>query len=377
MLKVQEFLLERPDYETAIADLVSEYHIKVKEYDDMIVLNYDQIDSPRFNELVDDCRGLILSKDFETVYCRPFTRFYNLGEGNIQNFDFEVSSIYEKLDGTLMSLWYHPVKNIWNISTRKTANAEGTVAASERTFRQLFLRGMRLPTNMSDKDFTEYMEKRIGAYKDHTFIFEMTSPENRIVTPYSEYQDYLIGVRHNTRLLDTYGPIENFVTLFDGDVKLPKTYSFSNKEDIVNSLSNLKPLDEGYVVFNPLNEMRVKVKSPAYVAVHHLYDNGLNPKKIAVLVMQNEYEEFLAYFPEDREMFVPYINAFEKMKHDINDVFQRHNTLEDQKEFALAIKDFPFNSILFQMRKGKTFHEICDSLSDDKRLSFLKMFMEK
>lgn len=49
--------------------------------DGRVILNYDQINSPKNNDLVRECRGLVLDKNnnWELV-ARSFSRFFNLGE---------------------------------------------------------------------------------------------------------------------------------------------------------------------------------------------------------------------------------------------------------------------------------------------------------
>ena len=62
-----------------IESLKSEFGINVKEYDDLFVLNYDQIESPKTHPIVQECRSLILDKQFNVV-SRSFDRFFNFGE---------------------------------------------------------------------------------------------------------------------------------------------------------------------------------------------------------------------------------------------------------------------------------------------------------
>ena len=104
-------------------------------------------------------------------------------------------------------------------------------------------------------------------------------------------------------------------------------YNFGNIDEVQVSLRELGPLEEGYVCFDKESEIRVKVKSPAYVAIHHLRDNGLNLNKISVLVFENEYEEYLSYFPEDRHLFEPYIKAYESLKNVVSSLFNKYNVL--------------------------------------------------
>ena len=54
-MNVQKYLEEN-----GLKKLQEEFKIVVTDYPDRVVLNYDQIDSPRFNPICDECRGLIL-----------------------------------------------------------------------------------------------------------------------------------------------------------------------------------------------------------------------------------------------------------------------------------------------------------------------------
>ena len=74
-MKVQKYLKEH-----GLAKLQEEFSIKVKEYPEgLLVLNYDQISSPKSNEITVECRALILDKDFNVV-SRSFDRFFNWKE---------------------------------------------------------------------------------------------------------------------------------------------------------------------------------------------------------------------------------------------------------------------------------------------------------
>jgi len=75
MMQVQKYLKEH-----GLEKLKSEFSIVVTDYPDFVVLNYNQITSPRFNPIVDECRALILEKGTWKVLCRSFDRFYNWQE---------------------------------------------------------------------------------------------------------------------------------------------------------------------------------------------------------------------------------------------------------------------------------------------------------
>ena len=95
IMNVQKYLKEY-----GLDKLVEEFSIIVTDYPDRVVLNYNQIDSPRFHPVVDECRALILRKGTWEVMARSFDRFYNVGEGEAwKDFDFSYARFDEKLDG--------------------------------------------------------------------------------------------------------------------------------------------------------------------------------------------------------------------------------------------------------------------------------------
>ena len=191
--------------------LTDVYGIKVKDYPEqkLVVLNYDQINSPKMEPIVQECRGIILDYALNVV-CRPFDRFFNYGEAETDKMDLTEYTYFPKLDGSLIKVYYW--NNSWRIATRGT----------------------------------------------------------------------------------------------------------------------------GFVGYDKEGIPRVKVKSAAYVAIHHIRGEGLNPKRIAELVISGEEEEYLTYFPEDRDTITPYSVALEGLLTKLIDAMMTYQTVEDQKEFALA-----------------------------------------
>ena len=59
MLKIVEFIKANPNWKELIQK--KPYCIEIKETDDLILLKYDQINSDFSNEMVRECRGIILS----------------------------------------------------------------------------------------------------------------------------------------------------------------------------------------------------------------------------------------------------------------------------------------------------------------------------
>ena len=76
-------------------------------------------------------------------------------------------------------------------------------------------------------------------------------------------------------------------------------------------------------------------------------------KRIFELVLMNEHEEYLTYYPEDRQAFEPAIAAVEITKADMISRWDCVCDIEDQKEFALAVKDWKYSWVFFTAKKLK------------------------
>lgn len=350
----------------SLEKLTEDFGVKVKDYGQFVVLNYCQISTPKTDPRWWDCRGLILEKDTWKVLRRPFSRFFNLGETFESNsFPFERSITYSKVDGSLFPVFFNPYDNRYEAGTRQMAFGEGTTTFGN-SFRQLFLDG---GFNGYEDAFQEALTHLNIDFPEMTWIFEMTSPETRVVTPYTEKNIWFLAARHN--LTGQYlmaGAIKDYLLDIIPTLKFPEEYHFSNPQDCVKAANDLPNLEEGYVVYDPVTQSRVKIKSAVYVAIHHMHDNGAaSPKRIMSLILENEHEEYLTYFPEDSDTFAPYIRKFEELKVWIHNTYEDIKGIESQKNFALEACKTPFSGILFEMRgKKMTIMECLKKMHIDK-----------
>lgn len=330
----------------AFSKLTEAFGIKVKEYHDpykpsLYVLNYDQINSPKTDPVVQECRGLILDGSLNII-CRPFDRFFNLGEAGTDAYDFSGYTFHPKLDGSLIKVyhWY----GMWRIATRGTAFAESQVGDHNITFEQLTLKAFGCK---SLAEFDDMLLNKLQFNTAMTYLFELTAPENRVVTPYTEASMTLLAVRENNT--GKYFPTK-YVGSF-GVFKHNKAEEGLTVSEVVKKANQLKNLEEGFVGYDKQGVPRIKVKSAAYVACHHIRGEGLSVKRCCELVLTGEEEEYLTYFPEDRKIIAPYTQSLSELLNTMEEVYSTNKCIADQKEFALAIKDHSFKGVLFTARK--------------------------
>lgn len=341
MMEVQKYLKEH-----GAKALTENYAISVKEAGDLLVLNYNQIESPKTHPLTIECRSLILDKNFNIV-SRSFDRFFNLGEALdvAPEIDWSKAVVYDKVDGSLIKIYFDPYSQAWQCATRGTAYAESGVNGFEITFRELVYKALGAEDHY---EFHEICNDNLD--RNFTYIFEVTSVENRVVKRYEGYALHYLAARNNQT--GEYGNQKNKLHALSLGAKEIKSYSFATVQDCLDTVRNLKDLDEGYVVYQDSVPV-AKIKSPAYLAVHAIRGEGLSPKRIMQLVLVNEQDEYLTYFPEDKSFFEPYVEAMQELLNDIQVVYDRFEGVEDQKEFAFKVKDYPFSGVLFQARRDK------------------------
>ena len=321
MLQIQQLLqilTKNMSLNESLNFINNKFSIISKVYDnDCIVLNYSQLDAEKkFLPIVKECRGLILSYDLQTVYCKSFTRFYNYGEDPIgqKDFHFNNSIVLEKVDGTLINVWFHPVKNKWIFSTRKMAYAEGPIEGGiSKSFYDAILKVF----NTDDEHIQEYLNSLFyrKTNKDYTWIFEFVSPESKIITNYgTDYKLYYLGSYNNKTCKENFSEMnyKYFGNCFIKNITVPTKYNFSDIESIRKFiLSNLRDDEEGFVVFDKSTYNRIKVKNSNYLELARIKGNGQFSIKKVIEYIRSGNSDILTKFPDYYELLFPYKVKFD------------------------------------------------------------------
>lgn len=348
MIKTLEFIKNNPDWRKLLTS--APYCLKIDEKSingkDYILFKYDQIDSDLSNDIVKECRGIIFRMSDWKVVCFPFKKFFNYGEINADQIDFSTAKVQEKVDGSIIKLWND--NNKWIISTNGKIDAEEPTCAIGRTFKDLFIESLKNHFDNEEKyiEFFDLINSHLKNGKNYTYIFEMVHPLARVVIPYDKPDVRHIGTRDN----DTHEELD-----IDLRVKKPMEYKFNSFDDVLEMSKTLPYNEEGYVVVDG-NWNRVKVKSPAYLAVHHLKNNGvLSARRVMDIVLKGEQSEVLALFPEFTEYFDAATKTFTEFKYNlIKDIIEIRNLkFETRKDFAMKVSRTKLPAFFFQVYDGK------------------------
>lgn len=332
MLKIQKYLLQN-----SLEKLTEEFAIKVKrhsKYPNLVGLVYCQIDSPKLHPIVRECRGLILDEANNwKVVAYPFFRFFNYGEEGADEIDWTTATTYIKLDGSLLYFFYY--NNEWLVATKGSPDASGGVSDFGFTFSELAWDVFNKEGYSTDNFF-----------KTHTYCFELTTPYNKVVVPHNECKLTLLAVRDNITLK------EFSLSIFNHNFKLVQSFSLNSWQSILATLKTLEGQhNEGFVVCDG-NFNRVKVKHPTYVALSHLRE-GLSKRRLLEIIKNNEGDEFITYFPELRDFYNELKEKYTNLINSIETSWNQYKHIENQKDFALSVKDLQYKGILFNLKKGR------------------------
>jgi hypothetical protein len=340
MSLVRQLMQSREDW---LEHLQSEFKIKVTRDGDLASLKYDMIESPMHEPIVQECRGMVVDVSRKQVLAWPYNKFWNHGEALAAPIDWSTARVQEKLDGSLMILYWNPSVSAWVVASSGTPRASGSFgnldAESSRTFSRAFWQAFEaLDMSLPSQD-----------HQRMCFMFEFCALENRIVVRHDKPRIVLHGVRDvNAGVEWSHGDLCSLGTDYGWEVV--KTYPIGTIEDALFMANALDPLvNEGFVVVDGKFN-RVKIKSPRYVVLHHMKGEA-TPRRAIELWQAGETQELLAHFPEMAAAILPVQERLEDaaLRAWLDFDFNRH--LPTQKDFALAVKDTPWSAVTFLLKK--------------------------
>ncbi len=322
--------------------LETTYKIKSRrhqDYPNLVLLKYDMIESPMDERIVQECRGIILDeKDNWKVISRPYDKFFNIEEVRAAKIDWSTAKVWEKLDGSLFTMYWYD--NQWMVASSGMPDALGNVANHPKmfTFHDLFW-----------NTFANLYKLPDPSDKDKCFMFELMTPFNRVVVKHDRYRCVL----HGARYID--GDMEEMLPQMHAEKygwECVKSFPLQTVQDVQAAAAALNPLEtEGFIV-SDMNFNRVKVKSPAYVALHHMI-SGMSKRKLLEVMRLGEMPEVLSYYPEWAPTWELIDKKMSALVKEAEEYYSSIATIEKQKDFAARAKEFRHSGALFAIRSGK------------------------
>ena len=260
------------------------------------IFNYDVM-ADFHNPIVQEARGIIINLDTLTVVCWPFRKFGNYGESYADQIDWSTARVQDKVDGSIVKLWY--MDNEWFWSTNGTINAKeaSTIEDTSSILYDNYLELIKKADNYAQIPFSDL-------HKDRTYIFELISPENQVVIRYDKTHLIHTGTRDNNTG-------EEYCE--DIGIEEPLEYDLHSLDDCLNAAEKLNASGfvkkEGFVVVDE-NFHRIKIKSPEYLYMHRIVDNGNVSARRMLELLRSVNTSELDNFIKDRPLFEVHISYY-------------------------------------------------------------------
>lgn len=339
-------------------DFLEKFGIIKSQKNGLAFLNYSGwIEPNKFSNL---CRGTIFRDN--KLALLPLTRFFNLREPYATIIDWRYANVLEKLDGTLISVWYDTKENRWRICSRRMIDK-----ISIQQFHECKMLNLAI---IFKKFFPSYKDMD----KSYWYVFELVY--SRIITYYPEnkYGLYLLTVRNRRSLSElSQNRVRDIArNINEPMVKLPELYDLRSEEAILRMFEG-KPKDfEGIVVIDN-NFNRIKIKQKSYLKLHYFINRISSLDKMIDIILDNEQNEFLSYFPDLKDKFDEIEKKLNMLKKETMTVFGMYNHIQSRKEFAIAIKNLPYRHLLFKLKDGYKLEYLFQYLGGKRLEKFLKI----
>ena len=230
----------------------------------LIMFNYHPFKSDFSHPIVRCCRGsvYIINEDGTFApYLTPFFKFSSIGEKGQDHIDFEDSAIVtEKLDGSFIKLKKEPDGNcLWTTNRGFDLDVKIPENYPVDTVEDL------LPP-YTFKILLEYALRGreteiMNLPRCWTFMFELTSPYNRIIYPYHTTVLWLLGGRDENH---TEYTAEKIIDMFGLTFNTAKKYMFKNMVEVIDFCDSYDQDNLEGVVIQDKYFNRMKIKCQRY-----------------------------------------------------------------------------------------------------------------
>lgn len=300
MLEILDYIHDHPD--SWEEDLLKEpYCISTIWDGSYCLLKYSHLASDFSIPMVRECRGLILYKYTKKVFssvCVPFFKFGNYGESYAADLDWRSARVMEKVDGSLIKVWFHMGE--WHVSTNNTIDARTAILWNNKSFYDLFLEAVRKVT--IDDTFFEALDT------EYTYMFELVSPDSQVVIPYPSTEIYYLTCRNNESLEENWA--KGAAEMVGIGVRIPKIYPLTSLEECIAATTAMTKDEEGFVACDEHGN-RVKIKSQEYINAHIARNNNIiTTKRILQMIRAGTLDDFLSYAPDFKPKVEKVISAY-------------------------------------------------------------------
>jgi hypothetical protein len=255
----------------------------------------------------------------------------------------------EFVEGTMINLFWDPVIEGWEISTRNTVGATSSFYknTNSKTFRDMFFESARENNLFIDR-----------LNKENCYSFVLQHPQNRIVVPFRMSYLYLVGCY--TIIHDDIGDVivkpHSIIDMMNLDwswttIRFPLIYGFNDYNELIQKYASMNTRYDilGVVLYNVRTGERSKIRNPVYEQVRAL--KGNQPKlqyQYLCLRKEGKVKDFLKYYNENKKEF----SQFREQLHSFtNTLYFNYVSCYIKKEAPLATFSEQYRTHMFHLHQ--------------------------
>lgn len=295
-------------------ELLEQKNINIKDDGRLSLFKYG-IGADFSDPIVCEARGIIIDHRTLDVVCWPFKKFFNIQEPNAAEIDWNTAKVQDKIDGSLIKVWYDWQFTTWRASTMSTINASTASTQIGRTFYDLFCSAINF------KSIRWYDMSKLN-----TYLFELVSPETQVVIRYPVTKIWHIGTINNLTGEDI---------ICDIGIEHPIEYPLATLDDCMSAVEHLNEdglEKEGFVVVDG-NFNRVKIKTPEYLEMHRSVNNHmLSPDRYVALIASHpeDIDNMCNIFPQHERMLRYYQWQLAELKFRVNEIIEMARRVQEE-----------------------------------------------
>ena len=325
------------------------YNIKVKDRGSLYSLTYHLTHSDLNLEVVKECRGLFLRKGTNKIVAKGFTKFFNAREGKscLDVINRESARFLEKVDGSLIKLYWDDEHECWTYGTNNMPSAKDASisnqdgAGSSSSFDDLIREARGY-----DVDFAKLN-------KLHTYCFELKHPLSQVVVSYQGAKELVFLGAVNIDTMEEKDDRSLAELGLPDWMLVPREFKFDSIEQCLEASKVLGSDQEGWVILDK-HFNRIKIKGETYSMMLH-YSAGARESsnftdaQIFKVMCIGEVDEVCANLQHLKPAFVKWQKALDASVETLWLLWEKlaplskralsSGSANDKKEFVLEAKN--------------------------------------
>lgn len=345
-MKIDEML-----HQQSLVEAVNQGYVSIRnhpQFPELCIANYTQeaVYNNVWTQVTRSCRGLIWNSETHEVLARPFEKFWSADqlEGRPELGTVPTSGhffTFDKVDGSLGILYSCP-DGSEGIATRGSFESEQAIKATEMWHEKY-------------EDVCTHRQR-----DDITFLFEIVYPQNRIVLDYGDTEELVLlgGVFNETG--KNLSPMAA-----QWELQFPGNQAAEYKSKNLGLLMQTeRPGKEGYVLWWPEENFRLKIKHEEYKRIHAVVF-GANTKNVwkALAAGDNPVPDGLPdeFMPPIEKYVEKLRKRFLEISANILMVWELASSLSTRKaqaEYLSKYGDKTIRSGVFRRLDGKSYDDV-------------------